>query len=61
VGLAGQTKGKRGATIPYLDRKIPIGGKPTVYICRNYTCKKPLTDPEEVRQALLRPMQSGKQ
>ncbi len=56
VGLARETKGKHGATIPYLDRKIPIGDKPTVYICRNYTCKKPLTDPEEVRRALLRPM-----
>ncbi len=61
VGLAGGAQDGTAEAIPYLDRKVPIGGKPTVYICRNYTCKKPLTDPETVRQALLQATQTGKQ
>jgi uncharacterized protein YyaL (SSP411 family) len=38
--------------IPFLEGKIAIEGRPTAYICRNYTCKKPLTDPAEVKKVL---------
>ncbi len=40
--------------VAFLAGKVPIAGKPTVYICRDSTCKRPLTDPREVRQALQR-------
>jgi len=38
--------------IPFLSGKVPVSGKPTAYICTNYTCKKPVTDSEEVRRIL---------
>ena len=46
----GKTDG--AGKIPFLEGKIPIGGKPTAYICQNYTCKKPLTDAGEVARVL---------
>jgi len=40
--------------IRYLEGKVPISGRATVYICRNFTCKRPVTDPEEVKRILTR-------
>jgi uncharacterized protein YyaL (SSP411 family) len=52
VALAWNGSGEGASPISYLKGKIPIGGKATVYICRNYTCKKPITDPAEVVRLL---------
>ncbi len=44
--------------IPLLEGKESIGGKTTVYICRNYACQAPLTDRSELEaqlDALLKP------
>jgi uncharacterized protein len=30
-----------------------IGGKPAVYICEDYVCEAPETDPERIRELLL--------
>jgi uncharacterized protein YyaL (SSP411 family) len=40
------------ALAPFITDKVPIQGKPTVYICENYTCKAPITDLEELRRVL---------
>ena len=37
---------------PLAEGKKAIGGKATAYICQNYACKKPITDPEELKSAL---------
>ena len=29
---------------PLLEGKTQIDGKPTVYVCRNFTCAPPVTD-----------------
>ena len=29
---------------PLLEGKTMLGGRPTVYVCQNYTCKAPVTD-----------------
>jgi len=40
--------------IPLIKDKVAIQGKPTVYICENYTCKAPITDLEELKLVLSR-------
>jgi hypothetical protein len=43
----------------YLEEKLEalggmktIDGKAAVYVCENFTCKAPITDPEKLREAL---------
>ena len=38
---------------PLLADKRLVEGKAALYICRNFSCQRPLTDPEEVTEALL--------
>ena len=38
--------------VPLLRDKTMRDGKPTVYICRNYTCQAPTTDLNELLEAL---------
>jgi uncharacterized protein YyaL (SSP411 family) len=37
---------------PFAAQMNPVDGKPAVYICRNFRCEQPLTDPQAVRAAL---------
>lgn len=37
---------------PYLKEQKPLEGKPTVYVCQNYACNLPVTNPEELRTLL---------
>jgi hypothetical protein len=39
---------------PLLRGKTPIDGAPAVYVCRNYTCDRPVTDARELRRTLTR-------
>ena len=39
---------------PLIKDKVAIQGKPTVYICEDYTCKAPITDLEDLKRALSR-------
>src|SRR5262245_40455771 len=38
---------------PLLAGKGLLEGKSALYICRNFSCQRPITDPQEVREALL--------
>ena len=38
--------------MPILKNKIPINGKTTAYICKNYTCKLPTTDINKILELL---------
>lgn len=37
---------------PLLEHRDMVGGNPTVYVCDNYSCLQPITDPEELRRQL---------
>ncbi|MEU6364558.1 thioredoxin domain-containing protein [Streptomyces sp. NPDC046931] len=37
---------------PLLVDRIPANGEPTAYVCRNFTCDAPTTDPERLRRSL---------
>jgi uncharacterized protein YyaL (SSP411 family) len=39
---------------PLLEGKIQIQGKPTVYVCQNFTCSAPVTSWQELKPLLLR-------
>jgi uncharacterized protein YyaL (SSP411 family) len=34
-----------------LDR-VPVDGLPAAYVCENFTCKAPVTDPDELEREL---------
>ncbi len=52
VGLTWEKEKSVAKTLPFLTGKTKIRGKPAVYICRNYTCRRPLTDPVKVGKVL---------
>ena len=39
-----QADGSASLGGPLLEGKTMLGGRPTVYVCQNYTCKAPVTD-----------------
>ncbi len=47
----GQMKDLR-ALIPWLEGRLTQGGKTTVYVCQNYQCRLPVTDPIELMKLL---------
>ena len=49
--LAGPS-GTLGNISPLLEGKVQIDGKPTVYVCHNYTCSAPVTDCAELERLL---------
>ena len=38
---------------PLLQGKTQIDGKPTVYVCQNFTCSKPVTNWDELKPLLV--------
>jgi len=47
--------GDGAAAVPLLEGRTPVDGSPTVYVCREFTCRTPLTDPLLLRDALSYP------
>ena len=41
-----------GIDLPLLKNKTALSNSPTVYLCKNYTCKEPITDKDKLEQAL---------
>ena len=39
-------------TVPLLAHKHPVNGQAAAYVCQNYTCHAPTTDPVELRETL---------
>jgi uncharacterized protein YyaL (SSP411 family) len=40
--------------VPLLADRPAIEGRVTAYVCRNYICQAPTTDPDEVERLLKR-------
>jgi hypothetical protein len=40
--------------LPFLKTATPIAGKPAAYICENFACRLPITDPDDLSKALTR-------
>jgi uncharacterized protein len=41
-----------GGDVPLLEGRQATDGRPTVYVCENFVCKKPVTEIEELRKLL---------
>ena len=54
LALAGGDPGTPTATIGLLDQREARGGAPTAYLCRNYSCDEPVTDPIALGEQLDR-------
>jgi uncharacterized protein YyaL (SSP411 family) len=44
--------------VPLLEGRDAVDGKPTVYVCERFACRRPVTEPEEFRAAALGPSSS---
>jgi hypothetical protein len=55
LGDGEAASGDGAAEAPLLEGRTPVDGSPTVYVCRDFTCRTPLTDPLELRDALNYP------
>jgi hypothetical protein len=40
------------STIPLLADRVMLGGRPTAYVCRDFACQLPVTDPDALRDQL---------
>jgi len=40
------------ALIPWVEGRKTLGGKPTVYVCKNYQCQLPTTDEKKVLELI---------
>jgi uncharacterized protein YyaL (SSP411 family) len=43
------------STVPLLAGRTMIGGRPTAYLCRNFACRLPVTDPAALAVEFERP------
>ncbi|MCS7083314.1 MAG: thioredoxin domain-containing protein [Bacteroidetes bacterium] len=48
----GPGENTQAEVIPLLRGRRMLGGRPTAYVCRNFTCLEPTTDPERFRAQL---------
>jgi hypothetical protein len=40
------------SAIPLLEARTRLGGRPTAYVCRDFACRLPVTDPDALREQL---------
>jgi uncharacterized protein len=48
----GQAQKQLAQWLPFLQGVVPLKGQATAYICENYVCKLPTSDPQEVARLL---------
>jgi uncharacterized protein YyaL (SSP411 family) len=51
--VAGAPEGSRSTEgLPLLDARLTVAGKPTAYLCREYVCQLPVTEPDALARQL---------
>ena len=41
------------ASLPFIEAMRPVDGAPAAYVCRNFTCRQPVTDADSLREQLI--------
>jgi uncharacterized protein YyaL (SSP411 family) len=59
LALHAPRDGAAEALIPFIKKQTMIDGKPVVYVCENYVCKLPTSDPKKLEQLLATPRTAG--
>ena len=44
--------GDAASTIPLLEARVQVNGRPTAYVCRDFACRLPVTDADALREQL---------
>ena len=52
VALAPDDSAAAASAIPLLQARVALRGKPTAYVCRGFTCRLPVTDPDALHEQL---------
>ena len=50
--IIASTGSNTGSTLPLLQGKSVVAGQPALYICRNFSCQRPVTDSKALAEAL---------
>jgi uncharacterized protein YyaL (SSP411 family) len=54
-GADGERGGGEYGEVPLLAGRSTVGGVPAAYVCRDFTCRAPVTDARELREILAYP------
>ena len=52
AGASPEAARASGPSMPLLENRTLVDGKPTAYVCQNYVCQLPVTDPESLARQL---------
>ncbi|MBN2114030.1 MAG: thioredoxin domain-containing protein [Acidimicrobiia bacterium] len=50
--VVARSNGRPSGAVPLLEGRLPVGGLPAAYLCRDFTCAPPITEPDELRRLL---------
>jgi len=50
-----ETQGAVGGSLPFVEAMRPVDGATAVYVCRDFTCRQPITTVDGLQQELGTP------